>query len=72
MNDGMIWTAILGCMGTVLGSFFGVFASSKLTSHRLLQLEKKVEKHNTLVERMTKVEERAKSNTHRIEDLERL
>lgn len=68
--DGMALTAILGCLGTVLGSFFGVFASSKLTSHRLLQLEKKVEMHNNLVERMTKVEERSKSNSHRIDELE--
>lgn len=34
-------------------------------------LEKKVEKHNHLIERMYKVEERTKSNTHRIDELER-
>ena len=37
---------------------------------RINALEKKVEKHNNLIERMYKVEERSKSNTHRLDDLE--
>ena len=52
-------------------SFFGGIAlSSKLTNYRIEQLEKKVEKHNNLVERMQAVEDRAKSNTHRIDTLD--
>lgn len=46
-------------------------------SYRIEQLEKKVEKHNNLVERMYKVEERTelqeekiKVANHRIDDLE--
>ena len=52
--------------------------SSKLTTYRLEQLEKKVDKHNTVIERTFKLEERMSLNekdvrvaNHRIEDLER-
>lgn len=45
--------------------------NSKLVLYRLEELEKKVLKHNNLVERMYKLEERTKSNMHRLDDLER-
>lgn len=68
--DGAILTAILGFAGTVVGSVGGILASSRLTNFRLQQLEEKVKKHNNLVERMTAVEEKIKSNGHRIDELE--
>ena len=40
----------------VLGSVSGIIISAKLTNFRLAQLEKKVEKHNCLVERMALAE----------------
>lgn len=39
-------------VGTVIGTFGGIVASAKLTTYRIEQLEKKVDKHNNLVERM--------------------
>ena len=42
-----------------------------LISYRLEQLEKKVDKHNQLVERMAIQEERLKVANHRIDDLEK-
>lgn len=48
--------AILSLGGTLLGSFGGILASNKLVNHRLQELEKKVEKHNNVIERMYKVE----------------
>lgn len=51
-----IIVAAVSCAGTLLGSLFGVMAAAKLTDYRLAQLEKKVEKHNSLVERMTAAE----------------
>ncbi len=36
---------------------------------RIKELEKKVDKHNGLVERMVKVEESAKSAHHRIDEI---
>ena len=67
--DGTILVAVLGCVGMIIGSGIGAFASASKTNFRLEQLEKKVDKHNHLVERMVAVEERSKSNSHRIDEL---
>lgn len=66
-----IVVALIACVGTLLGSLLGVFASAKLTNYRLEQLEKRVEKHNNLVERMTAVESSAKSAHHRLDGIEK-
>lgn len=58
MMDGSVLVAILGCLGTIIGSAIGAMASASKTNFRLEQLEKKVDKHNQLVERMAKVETR--------------
>ncbi len=63
--------AILGCVGTIIGSSIGAVAAASKTNFRLEQLEKKVEKHNNLVERMVAVEARSKSNTHRLDEISR-
>lgn len=59
--------AIISLLGTALGSFSGY----KLTSYRVEQLEKKVDKHNNFAARMPVVEEQIRVINHRIEDLER-
>lgn len=76
MSDTVV-VAIIGLVGSGLGSLIGVIASSKLTQYRLEQLEKKVDKHNNVVERMYALEERVAINeekikveNHRIDDLE--
>ena len=56
MSD-VVVVSIISLCGTLIGTFGGIIASTKLTAYRIEQLEKKVEKHNTLVERMYKVEE---------------
>ena len=63
--------ALLSIVGTVIGSGLGVIASSRLTNYRIQQLEKKVEKHNSVVERMAVAEKEIRVANHRIEDLER-
>ena len=50
--------ALIGFGGSVAGSIIGIFANAKLTNYRLEQLEKKVDKHNNLAERMTVAEKR--------------
>ena len=50
--------AILSFLGTLVGTIGGIMASSKLTNYRLDQLEQKVNKHNNLIDRMYKVENR--------------
>ena len=76
MNEIII--AVLSLAGTLAGSFFAQRKSSALIAYRLEALEKKVQAHNNLVERMYKVEERTeiqeeeiKVSNHRIEDLEK-
>lgn len=75
--DTEIIVAVIASAGGLLGSLFGVMAASRLTNYRIEQLEKKVDKHNSLVERTYKLEEivginREKINVanHRIDDLE--
>lgn len=76
MNSEII-TALIGLGGSALGSIIGIIANSRVTAYRLKELEKKVDKHNTVVERTYKVEERLsvideeiKVANHRINDLE--
>ncbi len=73
-----IIVALLSMAGTAIGSVAGVMAANKLTNYRIEQLEKKVDKHNTVIERTFKLEEaqavlteQIKVANHRIEDLER-
>ncbi len=75
--DPAIISALIAFAGSVIGTFAGVLTSSKLTEYRLRELEKKVEKHNNLVERMFILEDRINVQeekirvaNHRIEDLE--
>lgn len=55
MNDVVI-VAIISLIGTLGGTFGGILTSSKLTNYRIEQLEKKVEKHNNVVERVYSLE----------------
>lgn len=61
----------ISLIGTVVGSLSGVLVSNKLTNYRISELEKKVEKHNNLCERMIIVEQSTKSAHHRLDDFER-
>lgn len=56
---------------SLAGTFFGTFSGVKLMCYRIEQLEKKVEKHNSVIERMAVVEDRMENTSHRINALER-
>ena len=73
-----IIVALLSLAGTLMGSLFGILAANKLVVYRIEQLEKKVEKHNNVLERVYVLEkddavikEDLKVINHRIEDLEK-
>ena len=77
MNTEII-VALIAAGGGLLGSLGGVIASSKLTTYWIQQLENKVEKHNTVIERTYKLEEteavmqeQIRVANHRIADLEK-
>ncbi len=55
--------ALLAFLGTCVGTLGGILAASKLTNYRIEQLEKKVEKHNSVIERVYKLEQK-------VEDIE--
>ena len=68
-----IIVALFSLLGTALGAFGGM----QLTKYRISQLEKKVDKHNHLIERQYDIEkitavlsEDLKGANHRIADLE--
>ena len=53
-----IVVGVLSLIGTLCGTVGGILAANKLVIYRLEQLEKKVDKHNNVIERMYKIEER--------------
>lgn len=65
---GDIILALIAFAGTLVGTFGGIMTANRLSNYRIEQLEKKVEKHNNLVERMVVVENSVKSAHHRIDD----
>ena len=73
-----IIVAALALVGTLAGSYFSNRKTTALISYRLEQLERKQDKHNTLIERTYKLEEdvaiqaeKIKVANHRIDDLEK-
>lgn len=49
--------ALITLGGSAFGSLIGVLINSKLSNYRIEQLEKKVDKHNNLIERTYRLEE---------------
>lgn len=72
MSESII-VGLLSLLGTLAGSFGGM----RLMTYRIEQLEKRVDKHNNLIERTFKLEEKdavqdeqIKVANHRIADIE--
>ena len=74
-----IIVAIISLVGTLTGAYLANRKSSALIAYRLEQLESKVSKHNSLIERTYQLEtdqsvmrEQIKVANHRIDDLEHI
>ena len=72
-----VWVAVLSLVGTLIGSLAGILTANRLSNYRIEQLEKRVGKHNHLIERTYHLEQelavldnRQKVSEHRIADLE--
>lgn len=75
--SGEIIVAIITSVFTLIGVIVTVWFGNSKTLYRIEQLEKKQDKHNTLIERMYRLEDRVtldeekiKVANHRIQDLE--
>lgn len=72
-----VLVSFITLLGSALGTFAGIAVNTKLTNYRIEQLEKKQDKHNSIIERVYHIEqhnavvdEEIKVANHRIEDLE--
>ena len=77
MDYSSIIVGVLALAGTLIGSMLSNNKTQALVIYRLQQLEEKVNKHNNIVERMYRIEEKQmvmeeqiKVANHRILDLE--
>lgn len=70
----MDWTsvsvALLALLGTLGGSALGIRQSNKIVELRIINLEKKMDKHNNVIERMQIVESELRANGRRLDELE--
>ena len=46
-----LMVSLLGLAGSAVGSLCGVLINTKLSNYRIEQLEKKVDKHNSVIEK---------------------
>lgn len=74
MTEAII-VAVLGFVGTLLGSLFGILAAQKLTQYRLVQVEEKAKSNQDrarkLEDRTTVLEGRMNAAEHDIRDLKK-
>ena len=61
--------AAFSLLGTLAGSYFANSKTTALLSYRMEQLEKKVEKHNQVIERTYKIEKDLNTAFIRIDEL---
>ena len=64
-----IIVSLISLVGTLGGTFGGILVANKLTNYRIEQLEKRVEKHNSTVERTFKLEGEMLEVQHDIRDI---
>lgn len=69
MDWNTIIVAAISFLGTLVGTLGGILAAQKLVNYRLQQLEVKVDKHNSVIERTFKLEEDAKHFHEELADI---
>lgn len=67
--DPTITVALCSLAGTLGGSLLGAIGSTRLTVYRIEQLEKKVDTHNRVIERVTVLEHENRTNKEDINEL---
>jgi len=64
-----ILTILIPLVGTLIGSIAGIMTATRLTTYRIDQLEKKVDKHNDVIERVAILENDDSVQWKRIDEL---
>jgi flagellar motor component MotA len=62
--------ALFAFAGSLVATLSGILVSNSLTNHRLKALERKQDRHNSMVERTYVLEEKVKVANNRIKNLE--
>lgn len=65
----VVVVSLISLAGTLFGSIAGIMAANKLTTYRVEELEKKVDKFNNLVERTFKLEQSMARQWDRIDEI---
>lgn len=71
--DSDLIVGLLSCIGTAAGAITGIIVSNRLSTYRIEQLEKKIDKYannmDEIKERLVIVEQSVKSAHHRLDDI---
>lgn len=69
MNWTEIVTALISLIGAAIGTFYGIHKANNMTMYRIEQLEKKVDEHNQVQNRVLILEQQTRAFGAEIETL---
>ena len=67
--NGETLVSLLSLAGTLIGSIIGILTANRLSNYRIEALEKKVDKHNSIIERTAILERDTKTLFNRLDEL---
>ena len=67
---GEFLTGVFSLIASLVGTFAGIITSAKLSNCQMIELKKRVDKHNNVIERTYKLEEHCKYVDELIDKLE--
>lgn len=67
--NGETLVSLLSLAGTLIGSIIGILMANRLSNYRIEALERKVDKHNSIIERTAILERDTKTLFNRLDEL---
>ena len=65
----VVIVAIISLLGTMFGSLAGIMRANNLVTYRLSELEKKMDKYNNILERVSLLEQDSSTQWKRLDEL---
>lgn len=65
----VVIVAIISLLGTMFGSIAGIMRANNLVTYRLSELEKKMDKYNNIIERVSLLEQDSTTQWKRLDEL---